>query len=142
MNILLTSHGSLCCGLNDAFHMFASTATHVHHVSLTDSGIDDFRERLTAKLSELLAAGDVLIMADLQGGTPYNESFALLLNNPGHVRLVAGANLPMLIEVGVLTMSSDNLQQAYEAALAAGAAGVVGAEPPAADADDGDDDLF
>ena len=98
MNILLTSHGSLCEGLLDAFHMMAAGADHVSTVSLTDTGIDDFRDRLTARVNELLAQGDLLILADLLGGTPYNEAYALFLTNPEHIRLVAGANFSMLLE--------------------------------------------
>lgn len=68
MNILLVSHGQLCQGMNDAFHMFAPTATCVHAVSLTtEGGVEQFRTDLSAKLEELLAQGDVLIAADLRG---------------------------------------------------------------------------
>lgn len=142
MNILLTSHGSLCTGLLDAFHMFASGADHVSAVSLTDTGIDDFRDRLVARVNELLADGDVLIMSDLPGGTPYNESYALFLTNPEHIRLVSGTNFPMLLEAGVLAMSSDDLDAVASAALTAGSAGVVAAEMPADASDDDEDDLF
>lgn len=142
MNILLTSHGSLCSGLLDAFQMFAAGATHVSTVSLTDTGIDDFRDRLTARVNELLADGDVLIMSDLPGGTPYNESYALFLTNPEHIRLVSGTNFPMLLEAGVLAMSSDDLDAVTSAALTAGSAGVVAAEMPADGSDEEEDDLF
>lgn len=141
MNILLTSHGGLCTGMLDAFQMFASGATHISAVSLTDTGIDDFRDRLTARVNELLTQGDLLILADLAGGTPFNESYALFLNNPEHIRLVAGANFPMLLEAGVLAMSSDDLDAVTTAALTAGPAGVIAAEMPA-DSSDDEDDLF
>lgn len=142
MNILLTSHGSLCEGLLDAFHMMAAGADHVSAVSLTDTGIDDFHDRLTARVNELLAQGDLLILADLLGGTPYNEAYALFLTNPEHIRLVAGANFSMLLEAGVLAMSSDDLDAVASAALTAGSAGVVAAEMPADASDDDEDDLF
>lgn len=142
MNILLTSHGSLCTGLLDAFLMFAASADHISAVSLTDTGIDDFRDRLTARVNELLAKGDLLIISDLPGGTPYNESYALFLTNPEHIRLVSGANFPMVLEAGVLAMSSDDLDAVTSAALAAGSAGVIAAEAPADSSDDDEDDLF
>lgn len=142
MNILLTSHGSLCEGLLDAFHMFASDACHVSCVGLTDTGIDDFRDRLTACVNVLLAKGDLLIISDLPGGTPYNESYALFLTNPEHIRLVSGANFPMVLEAGVLAMSSDDLDAVTSAALAAGSAGVIAAEATADNSADDEDDLF
>ena len=142
MNILLTSHGALCTGLLDAFHMFASDANHVSAVGLTDTGVDDFRDRLTVRVNDLLEQGDLLIIADLFGGTPYNESNALFLENPDRIRLVSGASLPMLMEAGVLAMSSDDLDAVTSAAISAGASGVQLAEEPQGDSSGDEDDLF
>lgn len=141
MNILIATHGGLCDGLLDAFHMFAADVSQVNAIGLTDTGIDDFRKRLTAGVEESLAKGDVLILTDLLGGSPYNESYALFLRNPEHIRLVAGVNFPMLMEAGVLAMSSDDLEGVAAAAVAAGAAGIVAAAVPEDEADD-DADLF
>ena len=142
MNILLVSHGRLCEGVFDAFNMLMSGTTHVHTCSLTEAGIDDFRARLSAKVAELLQAGDLLILSDLKGGTPYNESYALFLAQPERIRLAAGLNLPMLLACGIEAMASDDLQALYELALAEGAQGVIGSELPAPDDSDEDDDLF
>ncbi len=143
MNILITSHGGLCAGILDAFHMFSGDAPHVCAVSLDDAGIDDFRERLTANVNALLEQGDLLILADLLGGSPYNESYALFLKNPERIRLVAGVNFPMLMEAGVLAMSSDDLDAVAAAAIAAGSAGVVAAKAPSSDeTEDDEEDLF
>lgn len=143
MNILLVSHGQLCQGMNDAFHMFSPTATCVHAVSLTnEGGVDAFRAELSAKLEELLAEGDVLICADLKGGTPYNESYAQFLTNPEHIRLAAGMNLPMLVESGALASFGGGLEAVYQAALTAGADGVTGTDLPEDSSDDEEEDLF
>ena len=48
----------------------------------------------------------------------------------------------MLLEAGVLAMSSDDLDAVASAALTAGSAGVVAAEMPADASDDDEDDLF
>ena len=125
MNILLTSHGSLCEGLLDAFHMMAAGADHVSAVSLTDTGIDDFRDRLTARVNELLAQGDLLILADLLGGTPFNQAMMASQSTPD-VEIVVGANLPMLIET-LFARSSDanaTIGSLVECAVNAGKNGV------------------
>lgn len=142
MNILLVSHGTLCQGVLNAFHMFAPTATNVHAVSFTnEGGIEAFRAELAAKLEELRAEGDLLIVADLKGGSPYNESYAHFLLDPTHIRLAAGMNLPMLVEAGVLAVSGGDLESVYQMALTAGAQGVTGTELPD-DSSDDDEDLF
>lgn len=142
MNIVLVSHGSLCEGVSDAYHMLFASATNVHTVSLTDVGVESFRASLREKLTELLEQGDVLVMADLKGGTPYNESYMCLLENPEHIRLVAGLNLPMLIEASVAAMSNPNLDEVYRTAIEAGQSGVVGTELPDDSSDDDESDLF
>lgn len=143
MNILLVSHGGLSAGVAEAYRMFSPGADYVHSLSLTeDGGMAVFKEQLNTKLDELLAAGDVLVVADLKGGTPYNESYARFLGDPEHMRLAAGMNLPMLIEAGMLAQMGSDLETVYQTALRAGAEGVQGTDMPEPESSDEDDDLF
>ena len=52
MNLIVASHGTLCEGLADAFHMLASSEIPITTVSLNDTGIDDFRKRLVAEVEK------------------------------------------------------------------------------------------
>lgn len=141
MNIVVASHGKLCEGLVDALHMMVAEPAPVTAVGLDEHGIDDFRERLVAAVDASLAQGKTLIMSDLIGGTPYNESYALFLQHPEELRVVAGTNFPMLVEVGIAAADSDDLDEVVGIALEAGRAGVVAAELPE-EAPTNDDDLF
>lgn len=142
MNILLVSHGELCTGVLDAYQMLVAESSNVHAVSLTDTGIDDFRTRLNEKIDELLRQGPLLILADLIGGTPYNECYARFLTSPNEIRLVTGLNLPMLIETGMEAQTSSDLEALYQTAISAGTAGVGGTSLPEDDLSGQDDDLF
>ena len=72
--------------------MFFPAASNVSTVSLTNAGVEPFRVELKKILNDLLSKGDVLIMSDVKGGTPYNESYM------GHPRqddpLAQGARHP------------------------------------------------
>lgn len=127
MNLIVASHGTLCEGLADAFHMLASSEIPITTVSLNDTGIDDFRKRLVAEVEKSKGTSKTLIMTDLYGGTPFNESFALYLADPENLRVVAGVNFPMLIEAGMAAQDSDNLDEIVSIAVQAGTAGVVAA---------------
>ena len=143
MNILVTSHSTLCTGLVAAFEMLVSSDTHMlSAVSLTSDGINDFRTRFEEKFAELHAKGKVLILADLPGGTPYNEANMLFQRYQEDVALIAGVNFPMLAEAGFYAIDGDDLEQAVEIALEAGRAGVVRALPLADAVNDFDEDLF
>lgn len=142
MNIVVASHGKLCEGLVDALHMMVAEPAPIVAVGLDEHGIDDFRDRLAAAVDASLAKGKTLIMSDLIGGTPYNEAYALFLQHPEELRVVAGANFPMLIEVGIAAADSDDLDEVLGVALEAGRGGVVAAELPDEGYESDEDDLF
>ena len=142
MNIVVASHGTLCDGLVNALKMMvAEVAISIVSVGLDGRGIDDFRERLTKAVEGMLSSGPTLIMSDLIGGTPYNESLALMLGHPNQIRVVTGTNFPMLIEVAVAAAGNNNLDEITRIALEAGRNGVSSAELPT-DGPDDEDDLF
>lgn len=125
MNILLLSHGAFCEGLLDSYRMIAGKNDCIHALALDDDGIATFAKRLQEKTSVLLKDADLLIYTDIKGGTPFNEAYQLYLKNQEHIRLVAGMNLPMLIETG-LSLENNTLQSAFELAIACGQSSVEG----------------
>ena len=136
MNLIVASHGTLCEGLADAFHMLASSEIPITTVSLNETGIDDFRDRLVVEVEKSKGTAKTLILTDLYGGTPFNESFALYLADPENLRVVAGVNFPMLIEAGMAAPDTDDLDEIVSIAVQAGTTGVVAAsaEPDKKDA--------
>lgn len=104
--VLFVSHGSLCEGLKDAVNMILGSDDGIECVSLNNSGIDDFKNRLANKIKELRAEGlPVLVLADLFGGTPFNSTMMEISKDNG-VKVVAGVNLAMAIEA-VANIHSD-----------------------------------
>lgn len=142
MNIVLTSHGTLCDGMLDTYRKMVSAESPIVAVGLGDDGVDVFRERLASAVSSQLESGNTLILADLLGGTPYNEAYAMYLEKPDHLRVVSGFNFGMLIEVGVAAASSDDLDAAVSLALSAGTSGITAGATPENDEPLADDDLF
>lgn len=142
MNIVVTSHGTLCDGLLDTYRKMVSSDSPIVAVGLGDDGIDVFRDSLTQAVETQLASGNTLILADLLGGTPYNEAYALYLENPEHLRVVSGCNFGMLIEVGVAAAASEDLDTAASLAVSAGTTGITIASLPSEDETLADDDLF
>ncbi|MGM0216614.1 PTS sugar transporter subunit IIA [Enterococcus sp. AZ109] len=131
MHIMLATHGGFAKGIYNSYQMIAGTNDKIQTVSLTDEGIEFFIKDFQAKLVPLINE-EVLVMTDLKGGTPYNEAYNYYLKHPEKMRVLAGLNLPMLIEAG-LAMENLSLDELYELALTAGKAGVDG---PAEDSDE------
>lgn len=120
MKIVLATHGNLGEGLLDSYEMISGKSEIIQIVKLTESGIRDFKERLYTLLDELTQSEKVLVLCDLKGGTPYNESFMYSLEKPGKIEVVTGVNLPMLIEIGFLADSEKNAEKLAEIAMTVG----------------------
>lgn len=98
LGILLVSHGNLAEGLLSSAKMFfGDDIKQIDTLSLhMQTSIDDFKEELERKVAKLDAGDGVLILADLFGGTPANQSILL---QSDRVHVISGANLTMLVEV-------------------------------------------
>ena len=143
IGFILTGHGEFAPGLASALELVAGRQEGFKVVPFDVDKAADYPELIHSEIAAMREQTDgVVVFCDLLGGTPYNEAYALFLTNPEHIRLVAGANFSMLLEAGVLAMSSDDLDAVASAALTAGSAGVVAAEMPADASDDDEDDLF
>ncbi|OCN05621.1 hypothetical protein A4S06_07880 [Erysipelotrichaceae bacterium MTC7] len=117
MKILLTTHGGFANGILESYKMIAGSTEDIEAISLDDDGITVYQERLYAWL-DAHQKEDVLILSDLKGGTPFNECYAYYLSHSTHIRLLAGLNLPMLLETGLQLPAALTLDQyasiAYE----------------------------
>lgn len=129
MYILLTSHGDFCTGLLNSYEMVAGSNDKIKTIKLDDSGIGKFTSELRQMLDYLTADSQVLVLSDVKGGTPYNESYHFYLNNPEKVRLIAGMNLPMLIEAGLNLPFADTIDNLVNIAVNAGKGSITSAEP-------------
>lgn len=120
MKIVVTSHGDLCEGILSSYQMIAGDISPFIAVKLDDKGISDFSSRLTAVLDEqIIKNGVVIVISDITGGTPYNETFRYMLAHPNKVYLLAGLNLPMLIQGGAL-IDQDDIHETLDSILEAG----------------------
>lgn len=101
MKLLLISHGKFCHGVKESYEMIAGENKDIYSLDLDNQGIGVFSEKLNKLLDELTKEDEVLVLTDIQGGTPYNEAYRYQLSNPGKIEIVSGMNLPMIIEVGM-----------------------------------------
>mgnify|MGYP003485371766 FL=1 len=87
-------------------------------IELNDSGIRDFRRRF-AELMDRHQSGQVLILTDLRNGTPHLVAKEYEEAHPDSVRVVSGANLLMVLELGH-NLISANLDDVARRAIQVG----------------------
>ncbi|MGJ7913513.1 PTS sugar transporter subunit IIA [Neobacillus sp. LXY-1] len=118
--IVVTTHGALGKGLLEAAEMMAGNLENTFSLSLDGEGITKFSESMDKLINDLKGIYDeILILCDLKGGTPYNQSMKHFLLNQDVVKIVAGVNLPMFVEV-YMQLQSVPLEELLKLAIETG----------------------
>lgn len=100
VEILVVSHGGLAEGAVRAARMIAGRLPMLHALCLDEeSSIDEFRERLTEALCELAPAEQLIVLADIQGGSPFTQAVELLAQKGLAEKsfVATGVSLPLLL---------------------------------------------
>lgn len=123
VGIMLITHGQIGSALLDsAIAVLDVHSLPTHVLTVTDNcDPDKTLETAEQSLAKLNSGDGVLVLTDLYGSTPSN--IACKLRRHGHVRVVSGINLPMLIRV--LNYPGLDLDSLKEKALSGGRDGVL-----------------
>lgn len=98
VSIIIAGHGQLAGALMNSAEMIAGKQTGVTAVTLApNDGIDTLDAKFKAALDSF-SGKDVLILTDLWGGSPFNAAAKLVAEDIGHLALIAGVNLPLVLE--------------------------------------------
>lgn len=99
-HIVLVSHGDMAQGVKDTLEMLIGKQETVHTVSLRADGDNIQFEKDFTKKMKALYEEEIIIIADLLGGTPCNVAVKNYLTNE-KVMIVAGMSLPLVIEAAM-----------------------------------------
>ena len=99
VGIILASHGEFANGILQSGSMIFGEQQNVAAVTLMPSeGPDDVRAKMEAAIATFENQDEVLFLVDLWGGTPFNQANSLFEEHKDKWAIVAGMNLPMVIE--------------------------------------------
>lgn len=112
VGIILASHGEFANGIKQSSEMIFGQQPDVQAVILLPSeGPEAFRAKLDEAIASLSDQEQVLILCDLWGGTPFNQSSAAIKGHEDTWAIVTGMNLPMLIEAYAQRLGCDNAHE-------------------------------
>jgi PTS system mannose-specific IIA component len=118
IGLILVTHGKLA---EEFVHAMQHVVGRQEAIETVCIGPNDDMERRRKEISDAVKAVDdgagVIILTDLFGGTPSNLAISLM--QAGHVEVIAGINLPMLIRLA----KARNSLSVRDAAMAARDAG-------------------
>ncbi|MQW22476.1 MULTISPECIES: mannose/fructose/sorbose PTS transporter subunit IIA [unclassified Lactococcus] len=100
IGIVIASHGEFALGIKQSVTMIFGEQEKVQTVTFMPSeGPADLHAKLENAIATFDAEDEVLILADLWSGSPFNQSSAILGENPDRkIAIITGLNLPMLIQ--------------------------------------------
>jgi PTS system mannose-specific IIA component len=123
IGILLLTHAPLGQAFIDAAsHVFRGRPERIEAIDVwADQDTSEVKSLAQDAIGRLDNGGGVLVITDVMGGTPSNCTLGL--SQPGHVEVIAGISLPMLLRA--ITYRNDSIDVVVEMALAGGQGGAV-----------------
>lgn len=98
MNFIITGHGHFASGLQSSVKLITGFENALVAVDFKDNmSSDNLRDKLSDQLKINGKTEPTIIFTDIAGGTPFNQS-VLLKNDNDNIEVLAGINLPVLIE--------------------------------------------
>ena len=120
--VLVIAHAPLATALKAvASHVYPERGPSVVALDVQPDALPDEVEASARALLAGQPSADWLVLVDVFGATPCNA--ALRLSSPGHVRVIAGANVPMLWRT--LCYADEPLESLVQRALAGATQGVM-----------------
>ncbi|WP_374942174.1 PTS sugar transporter subunit IIA [Sphingomonas sp.] len=99
IGLVLVTHGRLAEEFVTAMVHVVGPQERVATIAIgADDDMEERRADIAAAIDQVDAGKGVIVLTDLFGGTPSNLAISLMRR--GHVEVIAGMNLPMLIRLG------------------------------------------
>ena len=100
IGIIIASHGEFAAGIHQSGTMIFGEQENVQVVTFMPSeGPDDLYAKLAAAVDTFAAEDEILVLADLWSGSPFNQASRLAGERSDRkFAIITGLNLPMLIQ--------------------------------------------
>ncbi|MFJ1628008.1 mannose/fructose/sorbose PTS transporter subunit IIA [Marinilactibacillus psychrotolerans] len=112
VGIILASHGEFAEGILQSGAMIFGEQENVKAITLMPSeGPEDVKAKMKTAIASFDDQEEVLFLVDLWGGTPFNQANTLFEEHKEKWAIVAGMNLPMVIEAYASRLSMTSAQE-------------------------------
>ncbi|WP_439442641.1 PTS sugar transporter subunit IIA [Listeria aquatica] len=98
IGLLICGHGSFGSGVFSSIRLIAGEQEQLAFLDFKEGmSAEELAEKLATEMKALTLEAGIVILTDIPGGTPFNEAVKQSLMQD-QVRVVAGANVPMILE--------------------------------------------
>lgn len=121
IGIILTGHGNFATGLYSSVKLIAGAKEDFVCCDFIEgASSEDLQEELSKTINELKErCQGIIIFSDLKGGSPFQKA-ATVAYGQDDIQVIAGSNLPMILEITLSREFVDDLEQLTEMAINTG----------------------
>ena len=121
IGLLVTGHANFGSGLTSSLNLIAGEQEAYKYVDfLPEYSLEDLSRELSKAMDELKDCEGILVFSDLPGKTAVEVGFPR-----GNVNVIAGTNLPMMVEIAMSRKFIDDLEMLTQSALDTGKEQIV-----------------
>ena len=122
VGILITGHGHFATGLASSLQLITGITENVALVDFeADHSTDTLKANLHAAMDSLKDCDGILVLSDLAGGSPFNNASMCMAERPDQrIEVLAGTNLPMVIEGASMMAAYDDPLELAETLIPTG----------------------
>ena len=125
VGVILASHGGFADGIHQSAEMiFGPQENFKSCILKPDEGPEDVKKKMQEAIASLDNQDEVLFLVDLWGGTPFNQASSLVKEHEDKWTIVAGMNLPMVIEALTQRFSVGSAREIARAIIPTGNDGI------------------
>lgn len=113
IGIVIAAHGHLAEELARTAAQIVGELPRVSTISVEpNASLEELREHIRTAVRSVDDGEGVVVLADLLGGSPCNQS--LMLCHKGQLEVLTGVNLPMLLKANSLRLAKLSLHELAE----------------------------
>jgi len=123
VGIVIVTHGKMAEGLLDAARMIVGEQEGIVGVGLLEcDDVEGLMERVAQAVAQVETGDGTLLLVDVFGASPFNASARLAMAG-GHLEVLSGVSLPMVLELAV-QREGQSLAELVAVAREAGNCGI------------------
>lgn len=123
--ILIVTHHNLAKAFVETIEMIAGKHDFLDSLGLNpDQEPEGFGNLIVEKVKRLKVKGydEVIVVLDLYGGTPCNQTIRILREN--QLKVLVGVNLPMMLQMTLMNTNEGLLEDLIETSIHCGKEGI------------------
>lgn len=126
IGLIISGHGNFASGLQTSLKLIAGETSNIEFIDFTEiDSIESLTKKYYTSLNRLENCDSILALSDLAGGSPFKTLVELktTINKP--MEVIAGTNLPMILEIAIIKNITEDIYSLCESALNIGKNGIT-----------------